>query len=178
MPISTSPVSTSPETSEGKSAAVQTASTPVNASAAEVSIDTMRACACGLRTNLANSDPCAVKSAPNTACPVTFSSPSTFRYRFPNCLNSNPSAFALVSIVTKSLTNGQKCVHRAHERNLRHSVRTLSPPLYHADGTRISKNYLRSRISIYEAFVLLRTDRDLEHPRRPRTVSSNSPSHP
>jgi hypothetical protein len=55
---------------------VTTALTPGNASASDVSIETMRACACGLRSTAPWSMPGSEKSAPKLARPVTLSAPS------------------------------------------------------------------------------------------------------
>ena len=60
----------------GKSSAVTTAFTPGRASALLVSIETIRACACGERRILPHSMPDARVSAANTARPVTLSTPS------------------------------------------------------------------------------------------------------
>ena len=60
----------------GRSAAVRTAMTPGNAAALLVSIDRIRACACGLRLILPHSIPAARVSAANSARPVTLSTPS------------------------------------------------------------------------------------------------------
>ena len=60
----------------GKSAAVTTAFTPGSAAALLVSIETIRACACGERLILPHSIPEARVSAANTARPVTLSTPS------------------------------------------------------------------------------------------------------
>ena len=70
----------------GKSAAVTTALTPSRASALEVSIETMRAWAWGLRRVFPCSRPAAWKSAPYCALPVTLSAPSWRIGRVPTTL--------------------------------------------------------------------------------------------
>ena len=65
------------------SRAVTTALTPGNASAFEVSIDLMRACACGLRLTLPQIMPGMVVSAAKAARPVTLSAPSGRMVRWP-----------------------------------------------------------------------------------------------
>src|SRR5499425_2537 len=60
----------------GMSAAVMTARTPGSALAALTSIDTILACACGLRSSLACSMPRGLMSATYCTRPVTFSGPS------------------------------------------------------------------------------------------------------
>ena len=60
----------------GMSSEVIVARTPGRASAREVSMRVMRACACGLRSTWACSMPGMLTSTPNTACPVTLSTPS------------------------------------------------------------------------------------------------------
>src|SRR5215510_16554321 len=64
-----------------------TAFTPGNASAAEASMDLIRACACGLRNTLAWSMPGREMSAPYLARPVTLSTPSCRIGRVPITLN-------------------------------------------------------------------------------------------
>ena len=66
-----------------KSSRVTTAFTPGSASALEVSIDTMRAWACGLRSTRPMSWPARLKSAPKRARPVTLSTPSGRIVRVP-----------------------------------------------------------------------------------------------
>src|SRR5882672_9136834 len=79
-----------PALHSGKSARVTTALTPGSFSAAEVSIDLMIACACGLRKILPTSMPGRNRSAPNLARPVTLSIPS--------CLTGEvPTIFSFLS---------------------------------------------------------------------------------
>src|SRR5262249_49834944 len=66
-----------------KSSRVMTAFTPGSASAFDVSIFTMRACACGLRNTRPTSWPGRLKSAPKRARPVTLSTPSGRTVRVP-----------------------------------------------------------------------------------------------
>src|SRR5262249_4546163 len=66
-----------------KSARVTTALTPGSASALDVSIETIRAWACGLRSTRPTSWPGRLKSAPNRARPVTLSCPSGRTVRVP-----------------------------------------------------------------------------------------------
>ncbi len=66
-----------------KSSRVMTAFTPGSASALEVSIEMMRACACGLRRTRPMSWPGRLKSAPKRARPVTLSTPSGRTVRVP-----------------------------------------------------------------------------------------------
>src|SRR5262249_21747388 len=66
-----------------KSSRVMTAFTPGRASALEVSIDTMRAWGCGLRSTRPISWPGRLKSAPKRARPVTLSTPSGRMVRVP-----------------------------------------------------------------------------------------------
>src|SRR5581483_15506 len=70
----------------GKSAPVITALTPGSAAAFDVSIDLMRACACGERMTLPYSVPGNVWSAPYIARPVTFGTPSGRMGRVPTHL--------------------------------------------------------------------------------------------
>ena len=66
-----------------KSSRVMTAFTPGSASAFDVSIFTMRACGCGLRSTRPMSWPGRLKSAPKRARPVTLSTPSGRIVRVP-----------------------------------------------------------------------------------------------
>ena len=66
-----------------KSSRVMTAFTPGSASAFEVSIRTMRAWGCGLRSTRPMSWPGRLKSAPKRARPVTLSTPSGRMVRVP-----------------------------------------------------------------------------------------------
>ena len=70
-----------------RSLAVTTAITPVRASAFDVSMDRIFACAWGLRSILSCSSPAVLKSAPNRARPVTLSNPSDLTGRVPSTLN-------------------------------------------------------------------------------------------
>src|SRR6266849_5231572 len=74
--IGPSPTNASSDGISAKPADVTTALTPGNASALSVLIDTMRACACGLRFTLPHSMPGIVMSAPKAARPITLSTPS------------------------------------------------------------------------------------------------------
>ena len=65
------------------SRAVMTAFTPGSFSAFDVSIDLMRACACGLRNTLPQIMPGMAVSAANWARPVTLSMPSGRMVRWP-----------------------------------------------------------------------------------------------
>ena len=71
-----SPAGTIRFSCSGKSAAVTMAFTPGSAAAAEVSMDLITACGCGLRSTLPMSCPGMLKSAPKRARPVTLSAPS------------------------------------------------------------------------------------------------------
>ena len=86
--IGPSPTKASSLAMFGKSAAVTTAFTPGSFSALEVSIYTIRACACGLRLTLAHSMPGSAISAPNCARPVTLSTPSGRIGRVPTTFRS------------------------------------------------------------------------------------------
>ena len=82
-----SPTSISLSSVHGKSACVTTANTPGWAAARSVSIDLIRACACGLRSIFPCSSPGSWMSAPYTARPVTLSVPSCLTGRVPTTLN-------------------------------------------------------------------------------------------
>ena len=71
----------------GRSLAVMTAFTPCSFSAAEVSIDRMRAWACGERNTFPYSIPGSFRSAPYIARPVTLGTPSGRIGRVPTHLN-------------------------------------------------------------------------------------------
>ena len=66
-----------------KSSRVITAFTPGSASAFDVSIETIFACGCGLRSTRPMSWPARLKSAPKRARPVTLSTPSGRIVRVP-----------------------------------------------------------------------------------------------
>ena len=72
----------------GKSFDVTTAFTPGSSSALQVSIDRMRAWACGERSTLPQIIPATRISAPNWARPVTFSTPSGRTGRVPTTFRS------------------------------------------------------------------------------------------
>ena len=74
--IGPSPMNASSDAITGKSLAVTTAFTPGRAAALLVSMEMMRAWACGERLILPHSIPEARVSAANTARPVTLSTPS------------------------------------------------------------------------------------------------------
>ena len=78
-----SPTNASSDAMFGRSSAVITACTPGSFNALLVSIDTMRACACGERFTLPHSMPGRTESAPNMARPVTLSTPSGRTGRVP-----------------------------------------------------------------------------------------------
>ncbi len=74
--IGPSPTNASSDAIGGKSSQVTMALTPGNAFAFSVSIERMRACACGLRFTLPHNMPGITMSAPKLARPVTLSTPS------------------------------------------------------------------------------------------------------
>jgi hypothetical protein len=80
-----SPPSTSFDEFGGMSLPVMIAFTPGSASAADVSIETIRACAYGLRSTTPCSMPGRLTSAPYCARPVTLSTPSWRTGRVPMC---------------------------------------------------------------------------------------------
>src|SRR6266478_4465280 len=97
-----------------KSSLVMTALTPGSASAFEVSIETMRACGCGLRSTRPMSWPGRLKSAPKRARPVTLSAPSGRMVRVPTYVCEFP--FVIVSAMGLSLSHRRGGVHhRAHD---------------------------------------------------------------
>src|SRR5262249_33479315 len=81
----------------GKSAEVTTALTPPSAAAFAVSIERMRAWAWGERSMRPTSMPGIVRSAPNSARPVTFGTPSGRTGRVPTHLNGLAVAFVRTS---------------------------------------------------------------------------------
>src|SRR6185503_11821895 len=98
-----------------KSMPVTTALTPASFWAAEVSIDFMRACACGLLSTLPTIWPAMAKSAPNLARPVTLSTPSGRSGRVPTHLNSEPGSFTFSCIGSGSSHLGGGVHHRAND---------------------------------------------------------------
>src|SRR5215470_3997909 len=98
--MGSSPMGTTPDLSVGKSALVMTAFTPGRASAADASIDLMRACACGLRRTLPCSMPGKLISAPYRARPVTLSTPSCRIGRVPITLNLCSCTSILTSLAS------------------------------------------------------------------------------
>src|SRR6185295_9659728 len=97
-----------------------TAFTPGSASALLVSIFTMRAWGCGLRSTRPMSWPGRLKSAPNRARPVTLSTPSGRIWRVPTkpcgCPLLCPFACPFVSVMGLSLSHSRGRVHhRAHD---------------------------------------------------------------
>src|SRR5215470_7572495 len=98
--MGSSPMGTTPDLSFGKSALVMTAFTPGRASAADASIDLMRACACGLRNTLPCSIPGKLMSAPYRARPVTLSTPSCRIGRVPITLNLCSCTSILTSLAS------------------------------------------------------------------------------
>src|ERR1700730_6525126 len=97
-----------------KSARVITALTPGSASALEVSIDTMRAWGCGLRSTRPMSWPGRLKAAPKRARPVTLSAPSGRRVRVPTYVCEFP--YVIVSAMGLSLSHRRGGIHhRAHD---------------------------------------------------------------
>src|SRR4030095_16452971 len=91
----------------GKSSRVITAFTPGNASAFDVSIETMRACGCGLRSTRPMSWPARLKSAPKRARPVTLSTPSGRMVRVPTVL----APLLMLSAMSLSLSHHGGGVH-------------------------------------------------------------------
>ena len=75
-----------PGATAGKSSLVITALTPGMASASDVSMEMIRAWACGERTTMPWSWPGRLRSAAKRARPVTFSSPSWRTGRVPTYL--------------------------------------------------------------------------------------------
>ena len=99
-----SPAGMNSEGRSAKSAEVITAFTPGSASAFEVSIDLMRACACGLRSTLPISMFGTCMSAPNLARPVTLSTPSGRSGRVPTILSSRSlNPFIVTSFIAQLL---------------------------------------------------------------------------
>src|SRR2546426_12004621 len=97
-----------------KSSRVITALTPGSASALEMSIDTMRACGCGLRSTRPMSWPGRLKSAPKRVRPVTLSAPSGRMVRVPTYVCEFP--LVIVSAMGLSLSHRRGGVHhRAHD---------------------------------------------------------------
>ena len=73
--------------------------TPGSARAADVSMERMRACACGLRRTRPTSMPGSEMSAPNLARPVTLSTPSGRQGRVPTYLSAPlPLPISLVAV--------------------------------------------------------------------------------
>src|SRR6185436_9243609 len=97
-----SPIGWEPDAKSGRSLPVMTAFTPGRASAAEVSIDLIRACACGLRSTLPCSIPGRLMSAPYLARPVTLSTPSWRIGRVPMTLNLYSCADSMLTSLHKS----------------------------------------------------------------------------
>src|SRR5215510_13438939 len=84
----------------GKSADVTTALTPGNAAAFAISIERMRAWACGERRMRPTSMPGIARSAPYCARPVTFGTPSGRTGRVPTHLNCFAVSLAVSMAVT------------------------------------------------------------------------------
>src|ERR1700679_3887689 len=82
--------------------------TPGSTSAAEVSIDLMRACACGERRILPYSIPGSFRSAPYSARPVTLGTPSGRIGRVPTHLKRFTESVTIVL----SFTAASLCVSR------------------------------------------------------------------
>ena len=83
-----SPFGTNSDGKSSKSSRVTTALTPFKASAFDVSIDMIFACACGLRRTRPTSMLGRDLSAPNSARPVTLSTPSGRSGRVPTIFSS------------------------------------------------------------------------------------------
>src|SRR6266849_2101212 len=122
-----------------KSARVITALTPGSASALEVSIDTMRACGCGLRSTRPMSWPGRLKSAPKRARPVTLSAPSGRMVRVPTYVCEFP--FVIVSAMGLSLSHRRGGVHhRAHDLVVpRAPAEVAGEPVAHLDLRRVGR---------------------------------------
>src|ERR1044071_1341833 len=93
----------------GRSFPVMTALTPGSAAAFDVSIERMRACACGERRMRPTSMPGIVKSEPYWARPVTFGTPSGRIGRVPTHLNDDVALGELTSFIAASRCAALTC---------------------------------------------------------------------
>src|SRR5262245_6671598 len=89
-----------------------TAFTPGSASAFEVSIETIRACAWGLRSTRPTSWPGRLKSAPNRARPVTLSTPSGRTVRVPTYVWGRSCSVVVTSAMSAPPHVGGRVHHR------------------------------------------------------------------
>src|SRR6185295_15108652 len=119
-----------------------TALTPGSASAFQVSIETMRACGCGLRSTRPMSWPGRLKSAPKRARPVTLSTPSGRIWRVPTkppfvC----PLVCPFVSAMSLALSHSRGCVHhRAHDLVIaRAPAQVAGQPVAHLGLRRVGR---------------------------------------